>query len=153
MKELIIREILVSLALGGMPIFVRFSARGESEMLNRLATLNPGDDIILCFVVLFLLHGTVFLVNKWWFKPNDRIDSIVDFVHGVTEQIGFGMHSIYRVITGAVPMALALLVYNHGATGAAQATALSVILVIGSLFISCTMSRLNESTKRQKRFL
>lgn len=153
MKEIISREVLVSFALGSMPIFVTFSARGESEMLNRLVTLNPGDDIILYFVVLFLLHGTVYLINKWWSKPSDRIGSIVDFAHSVTEQIGFGMHSIYRVVTGAVPMVLALLIYKHGATGAAQITALSMILVIGSFFMCYLMSRLNENTKRRKSFL
>lgn len=153
MKELIFREILVSLALGGIPTLVIFSARGEIEMLSHLATLNPGDDIILYFIVLFIIHLTVSLVNKRWLKPNDRINSIVEYAHSVTEQIGFGLQSIYRVITGAVPMVIVLMVYIHGSTGASEATALSLILVAGSLFVSCVMSYLSEKIKTPKRFL
>ncbi len=152
-KEIFIREAIVSFALGAIPIILTFIARGENQMLDRLAALKPSDDIFIYFCALLLLHGTVCLISWWCFKSSDNIGTIINFAHSVTEQIGFGIHGIYRAITGAVPMALLLLIYRHGSTGAAQATVLSVILVLVSLPVCCWLSLINEKTKRRQSFL
>lgn len=153
MKQFISREILVSFALGGVPTAVTYGASDETKMLTRLTSLKPSDEIFLCLIGFLLAHLAVYLINKWWLKLSDRTTSIINYIHGVTEQIGFGIHGIYRTITGAVPMSLGILIYHHGSSGAAQATALSIILVPGSLFICCLLSWINENTKRRRSFL
>lgn len=153
MKELISKEILISLALGGAPIAVTFGVGGDSQMLTRLATLKPSDEIFLCFSGFLLLHLLVWLLNKWWLKRSERAANILNYCHAITEQIGFGIHGMYRAITGAVPVSLFILVRHHGPTGATQVTLLSAILVSSSLFMCCLLSQLNEHTKRRRSFL
>lgn len=152
-NEIILREIIVATALGGIPVAVTFATSGETEMLRRLTTLKPSDDVFLYFAALLALHGVVYLLNRWWLKPNDSISAAANFAHNITEQIGFGIHGIYRAVTGAVPMALGLLIYQHGLTGAASAIAFSVILVVGGLFMCWALSLLNENTKRRRSFV
>lgn len=151
-KEVILREVIVSFILGGIPVAVTFSKGGDIQLLNRLTTLNLSDEIFIYLIVLLVLHLIVYLINTIWLKPSDDIGNVVNFVHSVTEQVGFGIHGIYRALTGAVPTALLLLIYSHGFAGASQLTAFSVILVIGSLFMCWVLSLLNEHTKRYSSF-
>lgn len=57
------------------------------------------------------------------------------------------MHSIYRAIAGAIPIAIGYLIYKHGFDSEAFVVSVfSSILVIGSLFMSCFLNWLNEKT-------
>jgi len=152
-KAILSTEALVSLALGGIPIAAAYGAGNETQMLIRLATLKPSDEIFLCFIGFLLLHLLVALINKWWLKPSERAADIVNYFHSITEQIGFGIQGIYRAITGAIPLAVVILAWRHGFSGSAQAIALSTILVLGSLFVCCFFSWLNARTKRRASFL
>ncbi|MGE5452179.1 MAG: hypothetical protein ACM3VZ_10100 [Acidobacteriota bacterium] len=152
MATLFIQEIIVSFLLGGVPLLIASRESDSAQLLRRLASINPGDGIFLYLLALFCLHLLVYAINKWLYKPNEQVASFVDWLHGLTHKVGFGILGIYRSVAGAIPMAILVLLARKGAHGAAQATALSVILVLATLCGCVWLSALNEKTKRRTHF-
>ena len=134
-------------------MFITFFAGGDKQIIERLTTLKPDDPIFLYFIALLLLHILVAWINKYWLKPTSQIDSLLSMFHEITEQVGFGIHGIYRAIAGATPVVVLLLLCVKGTKGAGLFIALSIILFVGSLFACCILSSLTEITRRRKSFL
>jgi len=147
----IISEIFISLFVGTIPLVITTISNDNSTVVSTLSTLNPGDPVVIYLASLLCLHISIWIVVRFLFMRTRSASRLFHIAHKISYQIGFTIHSIYRVITGAIPMAISILFYRNGYAGATQISVLSGFLVFGSLFMCCVLSWLSDSTAPKSR--
>lgn len=144
LKKVIITEFLISLITGAVPLYLTVRYTKGGDIVDSLSSMSRSDPIILYFCYLFIFNMVVFLIKKYLLNGSKPA---IRNLHKFTHQIGFSIHSVYRVIAGAVPFALLLKILEVGTVkGAAPVTLASMILAGGSLIACCILSQINEVT-------
>ena len=152
--NLLISEILIALPIGSLPLLIVIKSNPSSDVVQTLSALNPGDPVVIYFVYLLLLHLFIWAINKYILKTKEQVSSFFSAAHRFSHKIGFTIHSIYRAIAGAIPTAIGLLVYEHGFDSSAFIVSIaSSFLVVGSLFMCCVLTWLNEKTGPKQKWL
>lgn len=133
-KFLLLRELLVSFFVGSLPMYIWFFFNDEDAMLRRLGFLKPTDEIIVYYFVLLGIYSVVYLVRRFWRLASDEKYSFTGLIYNVCGQIGLVILSVYRGLTGSIPMAMLVLLCLHGFRGALNAFLLSLIAFFVFLF-------------------
>lgn len=131
-KNIVINEIIVSLILGGgltLVIFI-FSNRDLEKLLAWLNNLPPKDVQFYYSLSLLLFHQALTWFSRQIIPKNNTVNAFTKNLLQVTDQVGTGIHSVYRVISGAIPISIGLFVYRFGATN-------SLPTVILALYTYC----------------
>ena len=151
---IVISEILIALLVGAVPLLISIEANPNMEIVSWLTAITPGDPVVEYLFYLLVLHIFIWAINKYLVQTNRSVSKYIKVVHKFTHQVGFTIHSIYRVIAGAVPTSIVLLIKQHGFTeGALLVSFMSTILVIGSIFMCSFLTWLNETTAPKRKFL
>ena len=151
---IVISEILISILVGAVPLLISIKANPDIDLVSSLAAINPGDPVVKYLMYLFVLHIFFWFVNKYFLQANQRVSKFIKVAHKFAYQVGFTIHSIYRVIAGAVPTSIILLIKQHGLTeGALLVSFMSTVLVIGSIFMCSFLAWLSEFTAPKQKFL
>ncbi|QMV16160.1 hypothetical protein [Vibrio spartinae] len=146
MRKVLATEILLSFLLGSVPILL-VSNQPEFSATKSLASLNPGDIVVHYFFYLLCIHTFVWFVNRQVLKTNHTISFLFQQLHEFTHKLGFAIHGIYRVLAGAVPMAMWFELDRLGLVQGWQAiTVFSMTLAISSLTASVALARATEYT-------
>ena len=146
MRNILVTEILLSFLLGSVPILL-VSNQPEFSATKSLASLNPGDIVVYYFSYLLCIHTFVWFVNRQVLITNHTISVFFQKLHEFTHNLGFAFHGIYRVLAGAVPMAMWLELDRLGLVQGWQAiTVFSMTLAISSLTASIALARATEYT-------
>ncbi|WP_210464225.1 hypothetical protein [Vibrio crassostreae] len=146
MRKILVTEILLSFLLGSVPMLL-VSNQPEFSATKSLASLNPGDVVVYYFFYLLCIHTFVWFVNRQVLKTNHTISVFFQELHGFTHKLGFAIHGIYRVLAGAVPMAMWFELDMLGLVQGWQAiTVFSMALAISSLIASVVLARATEYT-------
>ncbi|NRF31097.1 hypothetical protein [Vibrio coralliilyticus] len=146
MRKILVTEILLSFLLGAVPMLL-VSNQPEFSATKSLATLTPGDIVVNYFLYLLFIHTLVWFVNRQVLKTSQTISVFFHKLHEITHKLGFAIHGIYRVLAGAVPIAMFLELDRLGLVQGWQAiTVLSMTLAIASLFASVALSKATEYT-------
>lgn len=146
MRNILVTEILLSFLLGSVPILL-VSNQPEFSATKSLASLNPGDIVVYYFSYLLCIHTFVWFVNRQVLITNHTISVFFQKLHEFTHKLGFAIHGIYRVLAGAVPMAMWLELDRLGLVQGWQAiTVFSMTLAISSLTASIALARATEYT-------
>ena len=139
--KLILSEIFISIIVGSIPLYIALRTNPDSEISQILASVNPGDPVVIYLFSLLVLHAIIWGVKKYWLHTSQLTVDALKQAHKLTFQVGFTIHSVYRAVAGAVPTAIILLIIKHGfSDGILLVSLTSVILVIGALFMSCLLT-------------
>ncbi|MFQ2905871.1 MULTISPECIES: hypothetical protein [Aeromonas] len=139
-------EVLYSFLLGSVPVILARNQPGFSA-IKALASLDPGDVVFNYFLYLLCIHLVIWFVNVQVLKTNQSLSNVFKKLHGLTYNLGFAIHGIYRALAGAVPVAMFFELEKHGLTqGWQRVTILSVVLAISCLFASVVLSKTTEYT-------
>lgn len=150
MRDLLKIEILLSFLLGSIPMIL-IRNQPDFSVQKALASLNPGDLVVNYFSCLLGIHFFVWFVNRLIFKNNNTLSNTFQRLHEFTHKLGFALHSIYRALAGAIPVAMILELEKHGITQGWKAiTILSVFLSISFFFASLLLSKSYEYTTPRK---
>ena len=145
--NLLLSEILIALLIGALPLLIVVKSNPSSDVVETLSVLNPGDPVVIYFFYLFLLHLGIWAINKYILKTKESVSNFFSTAHRFSYQVGFTIHSIYRVIAGAIPTAIGFLVYKNGFDISAFIVSVtSIFLIFGSLFMCCVFTLLSEKT-------
>ncbi|ENM3767891.1 hypothetical protein V9R55_003443 [Vibrio cholerae] len=146
MRKILITEILLSILLGSVPMLL-VSNQPNFSATKSLASLNPGDIVVNYFLYLLCIHAFVWLVNRQVLKTSHVVSVLFQELHEFTHKLGFAIHGIYRVLAGAVPVAMWFELDRLGLVQGWQAiTILSMTLAISSLLASVALSKATEHT-------
>lgn len=146
MRKILITEILLSFLLGSVPMLL-VSNEPEFSAIKNLASLNPSDIVVYYFFYLLCIHAFVWFVNKKVLKTNHTISVLFQNFHEFTHKLGFAIHGIYRVLAGAVPMAMWFELERLGLVEGWQViTIFSLSLAISSLTMSVLLAKAAEHT-------
>jgi hypothetical protein len=152
--KLLVSEILIALLIGALPLLIVVNSNPSSDVVKTLSALNPGDPVVIYFFYLLLLHLFIWAINKYILKTKEQVSNFFSAAHRFSHQVGFTIHSIYRAIAGAIPTAIGLLAYKHGFDNSAFIVSVaSSFLVLGSLFMCCVLTWLNEKTGPKQKWL
>ena len=152
--KLLISEIMIALLIGALPLVIVVRSNTSSDVVETLSALNPGDPVVIYLFYLLLLHLLVSAIHNYILKSKEQVANFFSAVHRFSHQIGFTIHSIYRAIAGALPAAICLLAYKHDFDSSAFIVSVaSIFLVLGSLFMCCLFTWLNEKTKPKQKWL
>ncbi len=151
--KILVFELLLAFFVGSIPLLVAVKAQGGSDIVSVLAALNPGDPVVIYLGILLVIHLMVWFVKIFFlFEPG--ASKLVSFMHTFTHQLGFTIHSVYRIVAGAIPMAFMLLLFENGPSKEAVVAGLtSCILMLGCVFMSCFLTWLSNATAPRKKFL
>lgn len=151
--KLMTSEILMAFLIGAVPLLVVINSNTNLGVVEHLVSLNPSDPVFIYFFCLFLLYLVAFGANRYVLKTNKTTSSLLSSAHKILYEIGFTMHNIYRVIVGAIPTAIILLVCEHGFDREAFVVSLaSIVLTLGSLAVCCILAWLNEKTAPKRKW-
>lgn len=113
----------------------------DFEAVRALASLNPGDPIVYYFLYLLGFHLIVWAIRYRWLQKSRAASVLFSEMHVFTHQLGFALHGLYRVLAGATPAAIIILLIENGlASGWEAATLMSVIFAIGCITVSIVLS-------------
>lgn len=149
-KDIILLEVILSFFLGSMPLLFAYHLNPELNVVGELNSHKFDDSVVLYAIYLFVLYLIAWVLNRFWFKPNDGLVRVVSMFHRFTYQIGFSVLVIYRALVGIIPAALGILIYEHGITeGSVRALIAGAIMVIASLYMCVSLSVFKEKSKPQ----
>jgi hypothetical protein len=141
-------ELLLSFFIGTVPILTAYYVNPNLDVVGQLASQKFDDPVVLYAAYLLAIHMFAWMLNKFWFKPNDFLVNTTRKIHLVTHQIGFSVLVIYRALVGAIPAALGILIYKHGFTdGFAKASVASVVMVVAAMYMCVSLSIFKEVSK------
>ncbi|HHQ6566114.1 TPA: hypothetical protein ACSTJX_000922 [Serratia fonticola] len=151
--KLIMSEMLMAFLIGAVPLLVVVNSNPNLGVVEHLVSLNPSDPVFIYFFCIFVLYLVTFGANRYVLKTNKTTSSLLSSAHKILYEIGFTMHNIYRVIVGAIPAAIILLVCEHGFDSEAFIVSLaSSVLVLSSLVVCCFLACLNEKTAPKRKW-
>lgn len=148
-NEIWISELLQSFFLGFVPVIILEYTQTNFDVVELLTTLNPGDNIVIYFFCLLIFQIVVWLVvvNIYQLKPNENILKAVNKLHNFSHKLGFAIHGIYRVLAGAIPAALIMLLLQNGLTqGWERITILSFVLALSCFWICLGLEKVSIHT-------
>ncbi|ENP0863074.1 hypothetical protein ACM6VE_001062 [Vibrio parahaemolyticus] len=150
MRKILVTEILLSFLLGSVPMLL-VSDQPEFSATKSLASLNPGDIVVNYFLYLLCIHTFVWFVNRQVLKTSHTISVLFQELHEFTHKLGFAIHGIYRVLAGAVPMAIWFELDMLGLVQGWQTiTVFSMTLALSSLTASVALAKATEYTAPKK---
>lgn len=141
------REILICFFVGTLPVLVVYMVGSVDNVLTILNGINPGDPIVLYSLGLLFIHILVYFVDKYILKLREAVRNLFTTSRVITHQIGFSLHGVYRAFAGAVPAAIAIMLYEEDWADSARALPIAVIFFLGCLFVSCFLTWLAQKTK------
>lgn len=97
----VIREIFVSILLGGVPCLIAYSASGVSGVEAYLKSIHVTDTTLYYFVLLSGFHLFISVVGRWAPRYFDGVKASLRFVYEVANEVGTSLLCVYRIITGA----------------------------------------------------
>lgn len=145
--KIVAMEILLAFFIGSLPLIMAYRSDPNLQIVARLSQLNPGDPVIMYAMYLLAVHIVIWVINVLWLKPNDAVKNFLFNTHKFTHELGFAIQSIYRAIVGAIPTAIIMMIFKIGYSDATKAVLISILLTIGSLFMSVALTVLKEISK------
>jgi hypothetical protein len=142
----IFKEFIVSMILGGGPMFIVATRDGGDKIVAYLGTLNPGDSIYMYFFTIFLYYMALSAMNIFFLKPTNDIASAISNMQKIGSEVGFAILEFYRVLTGAIPVMAVALILIRGIKGSGLLVSMSGIVFIVMLSACCILSWLKEKT-------
>ena len=140
------REFFLSFFIGGMPVLLVFNAEGSSRMMELVIGLSP-EDVVLCYYFVLLISHFFMAIIDYHFlktKSDEVFSHYFRILRSFLYDAGFSLHAIYRVLIGAIPAAVSLVIYQGGADGALDLTLLASVLFFSTLFVSTNLTYLHR---------
>lgn len=145
--EVFITEFLLSFFLGCVPVFIMVFANINADPVDILHSINPGEHVLMYMVYLLGIHIVIWSIDIVWLKPNDSVSSIVYKLRNFSHKLGFAIHGIYRIFSGAIPTVLILLFMQTGLDQGWQLlTVASLSFSILCFFVSILLSLVTDAT-------
>jgi len=158
-------EACISFIVGGIPTYIIYKNDSSKVMIESLARIAPSDEIVKYLFILFIIHVSIyallkltpfftdlvakFRIGREKLHAKRKSDEMLKFTH----DIGFSIHSIYRAITGAVPVAILILIGQVGADGSLATSLLSILTFILMLSACVFLSWFNDVTRLKDRYM
>jgi len=152
MIKLVVTELFMSFFIGSVPLII-WHSNNTQPLMSNLTLLNPSYPVIIYLVSLFIINIFVYYMDTSRLNLPEKISNKINDAHQLTHQIGFGIHSIYRAITGALPVAILILLVNTEENIIVSAIAISIMFFICTLLASCFFSWISLSTKPREKFI
>ena len=137
MVRIIISEFIICVLTGSIPVIILSSTDKSKTVAQHLASLSVSDPVVFYLAILFVLNYIVYLLDREWFKPSDSLVSGLKNLHYFTHQVGFSLQNIYRVLAGAIPASVVVLLKMEGFKGALPVIALSTTFCIFCFILCC----------------
>ncbi|SFB90246.1 hypothetical protein [Pseudoalteromonas denitrificans] len=145
-KSFIFREIICSLLLGGIPCILMLQDSGVVGLVIFLKSMVPPNVLsyYLCFLVLS--HFIFWFLNCYFYSPINSISQLKTRLHQISDQIGFSLIGVYRVIAGALLIAPPSMVIVEPTFNNFIFLGACYFLSISSIAISCYLSYWQSKT-------
>ena len=79
---------------------------GIDGLISFLKSMTPPDYLVYFFAGLAITHFIIWRFNKFFYSPIDAVSTFKHRLHQISDQVGFSLLGIYRVIAGAIFVAL-----------------------------------------------
>ncbi|MBW4977760.1 hypothetical protein ABWH88_12935 [Marinobacter adhaerens] len=145
-KDYAFRETICALILGGVPSVLVCYFPGDGGLIAFFKSLKAADFLIWYWAALFVGHLLLSAVDYWWFKPNETINSFFRNAHDISEQVGFSLLSVYRVIAGALILVPLILLGAEYSMDGLLITAAAYGFALAAISACCLLSWIQRKT-------
>lgn len=153
MFNMIFTEAISSLLIGGIPCVLVVVTQGVASLLEYINTLVPPDIVTHYFAVLTLLYIGIWAIEKFFLQTGEVSISLLRKLRLITFNVGFTLTGIYRVITGAMLVILAPILYVEPVKSNFLLVSSGYYIAAACLFMCCVLSAIQDETrKRDKLF-
>ncbi len=152
---LAIREVLIAMLVGGLPVCVAFFSGGIPQLTGIINSYVPPVLILKFQVVYFGMYALIVLIERFILPRTDSNRQALIFVRSIFHEAGAGVIGIWRILSGGLIVHLFLWFFVEPETfswlKALAITTLVFAMLVESAVMSDWLDRLQRKIFRSYR--
>lgn len=96
------QELIISMLLGSVPVFLGYFLGGAELLLTVIKAVMPESYYIFYSFALTAIYFLVSFADRFFLKRTDRQRQTMRFLTSTWREIGSGLISLWRVLCGAI---------------------------------------------------
>ncbi|WP_105212924.1 hypothetical protein [Pseudoalteromonas sp. T1lg22] len=100
--KLLFNECISAIILGSVPCTIVMYFDGIEALISFLKSITPPNIITYYFLFLVAVHFLIWGINRYFYSPNAKVTKLKRRLHQISEQVGFSLLGMYRVLAGSL---------------------------------------------------
>jgi hypothetical protein len=140
-------EAISSIIVGGVPCVLIVYYQGVDALFKYVHSLAPPNIVTYYFAGLTIAHILIWAIGKYVLQTEETSKKVLNKLHIITYNVGFTLTGFYRVLTGAMLIYLAPILYVEPSSSNLPIVSIGYYTAIAFLLMCCVLSAIQEETK------